>query len=161
MAASQNWPAPHLLCFYHRQRSVSLCQRQVATPRNLRNPRTGLENEDQSKNAILNLVRSGLLCHLASGPHFLQLPFQHWCLCRSLFHCPSISGLLKESQTHWTPNILSCVANGKIKKPLLQLEDFTAVSFPQIPVLYCLYQTHYFKSSSAENCVLILHNHCL
>lgn len=45
---------------------------------------TGLENEDQSKNAVLSLVRSGLLC-----PHFPQLPFQHWCLCRSLFHCPS------------------------------------------------------------------------
>lgn len=46
-----------------------------------------------------------------------------------------LSGFQEESQTHQTPNILSCVANGKVKKPLLLLEDFTTVSFPQIPIL--------------------------
>lgn len=57
-----------LTCPLLAQRSVLLSQRQVATPSDLRNLGTGLENEDQSKNAVLNLARSGLLCHLASGP---------------------------------------------------------------------------------------------
>lgn len=116
------------------QRSVLLSQKKVATPRDLRNLGTGLENEDQSKNAVLNLARLGLLCHLASGPHFPQLSFQHWCLCRSLFHYPShLWALGRVSNTLDTPNILSCVTNGKIKKPLL--EDFTSVLFPQILVM--------------------------
>lgn len=125
-------PCPSLApCLPQTKKCLALSEASCYT-QGLEEPGNSLENEDQSKNAVLNLVRSGLLCHLASSPHFPSCPFSTGVYAEAFSTTLPISGLQEESQTHWTPNILHCAANGNIKLPLL--EDFTSVSFPQILV---------------------------